>query len=206
MIKKRSGRVSRDIKGLNAWETTATKQEKKLKNKAIEYDRLYFDDFNFEPESITGKVYNFARIKNCPPRVLSQNKFYECTPIVINDCRFHIKKLDEQEEISGNCNGWNITIHPDFVDDQKTILHEMIHLRINALHNNFKEILTICLYKKLKKELTKSFENMIIDHATAVTAGYNPDLYLHGTLFFLKSLDLDTRLNLDLGTVYGYEW
>jgi hypothetical protein len=47
---------------------------------------------------------------------------------------------------------------------------------------------------------------MVIDHATTVAAAFNPNYWYHGTLFFLKSLDLDIRLNLDLGTVYGYEW
>ena len=201
MRKKGNGRVTRDIKGLKEWEAAATKQEKALKNKAIKYDKLYFDDFNFEPNSITGDVYNFARIKNCPWQVLNKNKFYELTPTVINDCRFFIK---EMEEAAGNCNGWDITIDPGSVNDRDVILHEMIHFRINAMQDNFREILTFCLYKKLKKELTKSFDGLLIDHATAIAACYNPDLWGHGTLFFLKSLDLDIRLNLELCTVYGY--
>jgi len=201
MRKKHNGRVIREFKELKAWEATATKQEKALKNKAIEYDKLYFDDFNFESKSITGDVYNFARIKNCPEQVLNKNKFYEVTPTVIKDCRFFIKYM---EEAAGNCNGWDITIHPESIKDRDVILHEMIHLRINVMPNNFREILTFCLYKKLKKEFTKSFENLLIDHATAIAACYSPDLWHHGTLFYLKSLDLDIRLNLDIGTVYGY--
>ncbi|MCL2008551.1 MAG: hypothetical protein FWG77_10760 [Treponema sp.] len=200
MRKKPNGRVSRDFKGLKEWEAMATKQEKALKNKAIEYDKLYFDDFNFELGSITGDVYDFVRIKDCPQQVLDGNKLYELTPIVIKDCRFHIK---EMEDAAGNCNGWDITIHPEALKNRDTILHEMVHLRINVMPNNFREILTFCLYKKIKKEL-KKFDSFLIDHATAIASLYNPDLWHHGTLFFLKSLDLDIRLNLDIGTVYGY--
>jgi hypothetical protein len=189
MRKKKNGRVSRDFIGLRTWEETASPQEKALKEKAIEFDRLYFDDFNFEPNSITGKVYDFARIENCPPQVLNQNRLYECTPTVIKDCRFHVREIGG--DIIGNCNGWDIIIDPSCVDRPEIVLHEMIHLRINAMHDSYREILTICLYKGLKKELKKdikNFEEMILDHATAVAADYNPNLWHHGTLFFSKAL------------------
>ncbi|MDR2729708.1 MAG: hypothetical protein LBB81_02285 [Treponema sp.] len=200
---KKNGRKSRDFIGLRTWEETASPQEKALKEKTVKFDSLYFDDFNFEPNSITGKVYDFARIENCPPQVLNQNRLYECTPTVIRDCRFHISEIGG--DIIGNCNGWDIIIDPSCVDRPEIVLHEMIHLRINAMHDSCREILTVCLYKGLKKDI-KNFEEMILDHATAVAANYNSDLWHHGTLFFLKSLDLDKRLNLDIGTVYGYEW
>ena len=197
-------RKSRDLKGLSEWEKTATEQEKALKATALEYDRLYFDDMNFEQGSITGNAYIPGPISKEYPDII-RNKLYECTPTVIQDFRFHIK---DRPGINwgGTCEKWDIIINASCINRPEVLLHEMIHARIQTFPDAFKEIITVCLYDKLRKELGKNFK------LSFLTGFFNksmndpefPEFILHGPLFFLKSLDLDNRLGFPGGTVYGY--
>jgi hypothetical protein len=102
-------------------------------------------------------------------------------------------------------------IHPKHITDVTVILHEMIHAyeRMLLLDNSisgqiFRDTLTLCLYNSLKPKIN-DLDIRILDHSHVSrqwrlnnTGGF------HGILFFLKSLDLDIRLGVKLGTVCGY--
>ena len=194
-------RKSRDFNGLSAWEKTASPQEKALKATALEFDRFHFDDMNFEPSSITGNAYKVKTVKRNPEQY--KNKLYECTSTVMQDFRFHIKAIPG---IGGNCKGWDIIINPSCINRPEVLLHEMIHARIQTFPDAFKEIITVCLYDKLRKDIGRKF------NLSFLTGFFNehidnpdfPEFLLHGPFFLLKSFDLDFRLGLPLGTVYGY--
>ena len=197
-------RKSRDIEGLSAWEKTASQQEKDLKATALEYDRLYFDDMNFEPGSITGNAYIPGPISKQYPDI-KRNKLYECTSTVIQDFRFHI---EDRPGINwgGTCEKWDIIINSSCRNRPEILLHEMIHARIQTFPDAFKEIITVCLYEKLKKDIGRKFNLSFLTgfFNGAINDSEFPEFLVHGPLFLLKSLDLDLRLGFPSYTVYGY--
>ena len=196
-------RKSRDFKGLRAWEKTASQQEKDLKATALEFDRLYFDDMNFEPGSITGNAYMPDSINKKYPDI-KKNKLYECTSTVIQDFRFHIKS--GHPDWGGTCEKWDITINSSCINRPEILLHEMIHARIGTFPDAFKEIITVCLYDKLRKDIGRKFNLSFLTRFfnESVNDPEFPEFILHGPLFLLKSLDLDLRLGFPSYTVYGY--
>jgi hypothetical protein len=197
-------RKSRDFKGLSEWEKTASQQEKDLKATALEYDKLYFDDFNFEPGSITGNAYIPGPISKEYPDIIRAKK-YECTPTVIQDFRFHI--LDRPGiDWGGTCEKWDIYINSSCINRPEVLLHEMIHARIQTFPDAFKEIITVCLYDKLKKDIGRKFKLSFLTgfFNESINDSEFPEFLLHGPLFLLKSFDLDLRLGFSQYTVYGY--
>lgn len=98
-------------------------------------------------------------------------------------------------------------MRPEAVDDDATILHELIHLHeyvINDLPMYFHDMVFWALYKDLKKKIPQ-LDEIITGHAHMLTEA---TLYsrggLHDILFLLKSFDLDIRMGYPLGTVFAY--
>lgn len=71
---------------------------------------------------------------------------------------------------------------------------------IMRLPSRYKELVTVCLYQKLKDEIAdldeKIMDNLFFFRISAL------DCNEHDTLFYLKSLDLDRRMGYELGTIY----
>ena len=71
---------------------------------------------------------------------------------------------------------------------------------IMRLPSRYKELVTVCLYQKLKDEIAdldeKIMDNLFFFRISA------SDCNEHDTLFYLKSLDLDRRMGYELGTIY----
>ena len=71
---------------------------------------------------------------------------------------------------------------------------------IMRLPSWYKELVTVCLYQKLKDEIAdldeKIMDNLFFFRISA------SDCNEHDTLFYLKSLDLDRRMGYELGTIY----
>ena len=71
---------------------------------------------------------------------------------------------------------------------------------IMRLPSRYKELVTVCLYQKLKDEMAdldeKIMDNLFFFRISA------SDCNEHDTLFYLKSLDLDRRMGYELGTIY----
>ena len=71
---------------------------------------------------------------------------------------------------------------------------------IMRLPSRYKELVTVCLYQKLKDEIAdldeKIMDNLFFFRISA------SDSNQHDTLFYLKSLDLDRRMGYELGTIY----
>ena len=83
----------------------------------------------------------------------------------------------------------------------------MIHaheINLEELHPFYREILILCLYKKLSAQIPDLYDR-VVAHTNEIfgikitKSGGN-----HGVLFFLKSLDLDLKMGYALGTVCGY--
>jgi len=189
------------------WLKTATEDEKKLAEEAAKYEYTYFDDMRFEPDSITGDFFA-VEIQDDSGK---WQKVYEDTPFVISLSESYIFKISRIKGAGGRCHPKKhiIYIHPEYKTDKAVILHEMIHAYEGILLENpfgrvLRDILFFNLYNSLKPKI-KDIDKWIIEHAHIlrqedITAegGY------HGIMFFLKSLDLDLRLDMKPGTVCGY--
>lgn len=100
-----------------------------------------------------------------------------------------------------------ITIHPDYVNEDSVILHEMIHLHefvLNEIPTYFHDVLLWCLYKDLRDKIS-NLEERIEAHGHIFNENYIRNQGgTHDILFLLKSYDLDLRKGYPLGTVFGY--
>jgi hypothetical protein len=184
-----------------------TEEEKRLWEKIAEYEDAYFEDFTLQPDSIlhdficieteddSGNLVEYAN--DLPDKGL----FYLEAPYAIK-----IENLDNHDGIC-NLETRTITIDPEHVDDQKVILHEMIHAYISQFKGDriavFLECLLLRLYNELKIKIP-DLEGRIINHAHTIKQEDFNGHGSHGLLFFLKSLDLDLRLNLPLGSICSY--
>ena len=100
-----------------------------------------------------------------------------------------------------------LCVSPEALEDDKTILHEMIHMYesiINDLPLYFHDMLYWSLYQDLRAKIEK-LDTVISSHAHLLNGS---TLYayggLHDILFLLKSFDLDIRMGYPLGTIFGY--
>ena len=185
----------------------ATDNEKKLIKRVGEFDYL-FKDMLFE-------------LGTSPYRLIQCQSKSQSADGWINDeaprpdelvyfcyTYFHFKV----ESLSG-CSGYFnpkeqiLCVQREALDDDKVILHEMIHLHeyvINELPMYFHDMLYWALYKDLCKKIPK-LDEIIEGHAHILTGS---SLYskggLHDILFLLKSFDLDIRQRYPLGTVFAY--
>ncbi len=107
--------------------------------------------------------------------------------------------FDEQEQV--------ICLPPESIDDDRVVMHEMIHLHefvINEQPMFFHDALLWALYTDLRKRIPK-LDEIITGHAHTLTG---TSLYwrggTHDILFLLKSFDLDIRKDWPLGTVFDY--
>ena len=189
------------------WGQTATEDEKEVAEKVYEYESTYFDDMRFEPDSITGDFFALE-IQDDSGK---WQKVYEDTPSFISLSASYIFKISRIRGAMGRCYPKKhiICIHPKYKTDKTIILHEMIHayefiLLETPLGRTLRDILYIRLYNSLKPKI-KDIDKLIMAHAHILEqkdiserGGY------HGILFYLKSLDLDLRLDLKPGTVCGY--
>ena len=191
-----------------------TPEEKNLKERALSYEAAYFEDFTFKPGSIAGDVLLYSSKNIMNPSRSKACRYYEpCEhePWVQTSIDRYSFKIKDLGECGGRCEGGCIIIHPERVDSRETLLHEMIHAYENQLREPLQQLLSVRLYTKLKtdRKLKRQIDNL--DYTILKQA--HVDEYImfggsrtavHGTLFFLKCIDLENRLKLPLGTIYGY--
>ena len=186
-----------------------TAEEERLQEKMMEYEEAYFEDFTLKPDSILRDFICFEVKDDSDKWVeiaedLPDTGLFYCVPYVI--------KIADLDGAAGeyDIESRTITIGSEYVDDQKVILHEMIHAYINLFENSKYAIIATlleCLLLRLYTELKTKISNLdgrIIDHAHVIGQEDFRGKGAHGLLFFLKSLDLDIRLDLPLGSVCSY--
>ncbi|MCD8366543.1 MAG: hypothetical protein LUC48_00735 [Clostridiales bacterium] len=120
---------------------------------------------------------------------------------------FRVEKIDGGFLGGFNSKEQSVRIDPDYLRDEPTILHEMIHLHefvLNELPMFYHDAYFYCLYKSLKNKIA-DLDVRIEDHGHWLN---QEQLRMHGgehdILFLLKSFDLDLRKGYKLGTVFGY--
>ncbi len=196
----------------NSWfpewhEKIATPEEKRLYEKVYDFDS-FFSDMLFQQESNTYKLIR------CQSKQPGEN-VWEDDEIDLPDelscfsyAFFHFKV-----EPLSNCGGYfdrqsqTLCIPPESLEDDKTILHELIHLHesvVNELPLYYHDMICWALYKDLKNKIPQ-LDEIVSDHAHLLTgASIYSNGGLHDILFLLKSFDLDIRKGYPLGTVFAY--
>ena len=188
--------------------------------KASEYAELYFDDMRLAKGSIVEKFfwlsYQDGSMEYALPHEFS-------SLLDANNYRYIVEETPDG--IAGQCCNTEhiVTISPTYEEDDKTLLHEMIHVFIGLLGctedfiNPYgenvavgwippfvRDALMLSLYTELSHKIP-DLDYRILAHANVhsgeriTVEGGN-----HDVLFFLKSLDLDLKLGCPLGTICGY--
>lgn len=122
---------------------------------------------------------------------------------------FHPRVEELEDGLYGYFSGseQEICISSKCLNDEHTLLHEMIHLHefvINEQPMYFHDMLYWALYRDVRKRIPK-LDEIIDGHAHMLTGStLFADGGLHDILFLLKSFDLDMKKGCPLGTVFGY--
>ena len=186
----------------------ATSDEKRLINKIYEFEH-FFEDMTFQEGTST---YELLQCKSKPKdsdewirdavEPPDELRFFSYT-------FFHFK-VEPLEGCAGMFNHEDptLTVIPEELENDRTILHEMIHMHefvINDLPMYFHDMVYWALYKDLKKTIL-GLDDIITAHAHLLTGS---SIYssggVHDVLFLLKSFDLDIRKGYPLGTVFAYD-
>ena len=116
--------------------------------------------------------------------------------ITIRDWRFLI---DDDMEFEGICldKEKTIKLKSKFKNDEIVLCHELIHAYESMLPERYRQFLTVFLFNRLQSNIPSLIDKITLDSHVALSS--------HSPLFFLKSLDLDLRLNKPLGTFYAYD-
>ena len=194
-----------------AWYKTATNEELKLAEKAEKFEADYFEDMTFRPGTPLHDDFisePFLDSKGFEVEGGVDINFLEIS--IISYC-FKASQLRKSE---GWCNGKKriITISTKKLEDDSTLLHEMIHAYENILLRKdyfylrltLRDLLTHFLFRNLSNKI-KNLNDVI--HEFIHLRPYDDktrDGGFHSLLFLLKSLDLDFRLAIKPGTVFGY--
>lgn len=184
----------------------ASEEEKRLVEKIEDFEE-YFKDMLFEPDSIITDLTKcqFKEKEQWVDSTIIRPEELEYFSINM----FHYKVEETKESIGGffDEKAQLLCISRKYIDDDATILHEMIHLHefvINKLPMFYHDTLYWGLYIYLR-EIIPELDKIITDHAHILT---EYDIYsrggVHDILFLLKSLELDVRRAYPLGTVFSY--
>lgn len=179
------------------WFFNSSQEEKALRNKVCLYQDRYFADMTLKKYARELMKINLEKGQSYI-RTDIINDLYNALP---GEWRFAV--VPDTPEWCGVCypDDRCIEITKSHRNNKSTILHEMIHAYDALLspYPWYKEWLMLRLYRDLSRKIPE------ID--TYLSRDAHPDIVidvLHGTLFALKSLDLDLRLKKPLGTIYDY--
>jgi hypothetical protein len=188
------------------WYETASHEEKRLYKTVCRYERAYFEDMALKPNSVIGD-FIFYQKKTSTGRLIEKKYDEYNHPCLAGVYAWHIEAL--KSNIAASCipSEYLFKVSPDHVKNTPVILHEMIHGFDNILEDDYyrekREVLFLCLYNTLRKKI-KRLDQRILNHGHFMAQEIFDGNGEHGLLFYLKSLDLDLRLGLKLGTVCGY--
>jgi len=189
------------------WWSNRTPDESKLLDNVFEYEDEFFDDFTFKPGSIITPYIEYE-IEYDGEWVTEYVEVPDdMTSIDFSHYRLYVAELDDGTEGQINNVDRIITIPKENIDNKSVVLHEMIHAYINSMSDyywTFREILTTCLYKDMSAKIPDLEDRLIANSQLLISQQTMLQGGEHGTLFFLKSLDLDLRCGYKLGTVCGY--
>ena len=164
----------------------ATEQEKELADKIGEYEPL-FEDMAFCTDE-----FDF-----CIP---DEIRYFDITQVQV-----------KVEQLNDKCGYYDhkdkvLCIGLEYLNDTPTILHEMIHVYEEHINEYIylHDIAYWNIYNVLKEKIPQ-IDKLIYEQANTLTqVTYIEIGGTHDILFYLKSIDLDIKMNYPIGTVYSY--
>jgi hypothetical protein len=185
--------------------------DRQLTDTIMELESKYFPEMTFKDGSIVAEYMKTHALIDGNWVSYIDDVPEELTSLDASGFRFSVSEIDGGilNNIAGQAHRIRRTvmISPRCANEEKVIMHEMIHCYVDVINDNmpfFHDIILLCLYKDLEKKIPDLDER--IKAHTHVTEGKQISIAggSHDILFFLKSLDLDLRCNYKLGTVCGY--
>jgi hypothetical protein len=176
--------------------------EFKIRLRMQGYDDKYFSDMRFGSRQLRRFLTYWAQDDD--------GKYIPCVHDLpgLDDiylASWAIKLVKRPKGYLAKCDKRNKTIklqaNLSNIEQKYTILHELIHFYEFSLWDRYRQILCIYFFKKLCRKIgEKSLLELIHIDEFLFQIGYG-----HTVLFVLKSLELDLKLHLSPGTIYGYE-
>lgn len=207
------------------WFTGATQEEKTLYDKVYSFYEL-FGDMLFQPET---KTYELLKVKAGPSISREENGKIQ---IIAKPDEFQDREWEDEllllppefQAFNYSCFHYavkslgtksgcfdhqtlTLTVSPDELQNDHTILHEMIRMHefvIRQVPEYYYDMLVWALYIDLKSKIER-LDDCISGHLHVL---YQSRLAnaggIHDLLFLLKSLDLDYKMHYPPGTVFAY--
>lgn len=188
------------------WLNQMSSEERALLDKVEGFGEV-FSDMLFRPHTITGDALlvtvNDGDVVYDDSRLLDFNSFsytdFDYKVDTLTDCAGYYRP-DEHL----------LCIDAGYADDAQVILHEMIHLHENWLHEQwgsylYMDTLLFKLYIHLRERIPSLdaivdwYTHLYRQESWAIEGG------VHSVLFVLKSLDIDIRMGWEFGTTASYE-
>ena len=178
-------------KSYREWLKNLSLAEGALKEKIYELNEKLFADLTFE-DLLEEDTNNPG---DCIMQPLDIDPLHH-TRYIINS---NLKVLGKYDPMDNT-----ITFHPDHLLDEH-ITHEMLHVYEYFYDKNplMKDFWITRLYSRLRPRV-KKLDGYCCQLGLMSGKVLDNHFGQHGILFLLKSLDLDIRLNLPLGRVFGY--
>jgi len=176
-----------------------THEEQKLFELMFNFEDKYFEDLSL-------KIYDespIGHIKHLDGEIGYIN-LIQYPKLKVIKIRIEEPQKNEKSLAQYNKEIKSITLFKDRYERSKkiTLLHEMIHFYDFELSlSGLRDLVLIDLYNKILKFISKKdlFKILWTENNPVSAIGNG-----HTTLFILKALDLDIRLNKKLGTIMAY--
>lgn len=193
--------------GFEWYNSKATPEQRKLSDRIHDLS-VYFEDMRFEQGTPT---HELMKCQAYDEDAEEWEDYYLDPPdeVAFFNYAWFAYTVEPQDDCDGYFNPatQELCITPDYLDDDPTVLHEMIHLHeyvYDCAPGICHDMAFWGLYSTLREKIPK-LDEIISTHACMLV---QETLYKrggeHDILFFLKSLDLDIRMGYPLGTVCSY--
>lgn len=167
--------------------------------KVVDFAHDFFEDMLMESEEYQG---NYVDFDSC---IRGLDWYNYAVDIPGDDRSTNHLRGDAVGEF--NTDTLTLTVRHDFIDDDRVILHEMIHMLEYGLDNSgikvLHEMVLFSLYDKLSKKIQNLPDMCARLLVPDVQEYVNTVGGEHGLLFFLKSLDIDLKKGWPLYTTFG---
>ncbi len=175
---------------------------KDLRLRMLRFESRYFQDMTFKKKSVLNKIARTTYLENDGQEVTLTEDAWEAITLRRWLIVYPSKKYRLEKTACGICNGKKELIIVRKVknktEEDSAILHEMTHAYEFILPDFLRQFLLLHLYDQLVKKLgsKKLWRYIFSDNHVMFR--------VHSPLFLLKSLDLDLKRKLPLGTIYDY--
>ena len=186
----------------NEWWNNLTEYTHHLYTQIMTYESEYFSDLLLKSPEVAKYL-----------EVLDANKepidfFYDFNlSLDAQLYTFHVDALQDCIGVHDSSNR-TITIDTEYLNSKEVILHEMVHAYENILDECgipfIKEFIFIELYKYLQQQ-DIDIDGRILAHSNMLSGIDISSRGKHGVFFLLKTIELDIKCNLPLGTICGYD-